>query len=334
MTNAAKPTCPNCHAAVPAGARQCSVCKLEVSQMRAFAAAKMAARRKGLATTEVEEASPPFYQALLRPVFILPLVICAAIVLFFVMRPAKADPWQRLPASQMDAAKEFLTHISKGTDDGYEKAYGLVAPSVKRPKDSEELGKYRQLYHVMNNYLATEFGKDWITLLNLQADPANNEFVLAKIGPETLHLRITQEVPPEKMKGDADRRYGVHNIEEFDIEDAAALQKAAGIMGIVRGVAGAGAENNLQTIMGARGGNRRESKMQTKLRILPNLRNPRAVVRMTVINAWPVRTDPVIRARLDQISKDGRYPNDVQQTARDVLADNISDEELIAAGVE
>jgi hypothetical protein len=325
-------TCPNCHAAIPPTARKCSVCKLEVDQMRAFASAKAAARRKGMATTQVEDSGPPFYKNLLRPIVIFPAVL-AILLIYYLARPAAPGAWTRLPKTQLDAAREILTDISQG-DPGYVKAYDLIAPSAKNPKDRDDIGRYRQLFHVMNTYLSTEFGSDWITTLNLQADKNNNDLIEAHIGAETLHLRAVLQTPADKLKDD-NRHYAIEGFDEFDIHDAADMQKMAAITGLVGGVAGPAALNNLETILGAAGGGgHRESPMTRKLRILPNLRNPRAAVRRTVLQAWPLRHDPVIRARLQSIIADGRFQGDVIETAKQVLQDNVPEEDLIAAGVE
>ena len=43
--------------------------------------------------------------------------------------------------------------------------------------------------------------------------------------------------------------------------------------------------------------------------------------------------DPVVRARLKAIAEDQRYQPDVIETAKQVLQENVPDEDLIAAGV-
>jgi len=308
------------------------VCKLEVAQMGAFARAKLAARQKGLGTTKIESDRVPYWKMVLRPIVIVPAIIVCGLVLYFT-RPTPPPAWESLPPTQMEAARQVLADISTGKDEGYDKAYALIAPSAKDSKDSDDIGKYRQLFHVMNNYLSSEFGSDWMTITTLEAEKGDADLIAAHIGPETLHLRAQQQTPAEKLK-ERGSHYAIEGVDEFNIADAADLQKMAGITGVLRGEAGQGAVNNLQTILSAGGGNRHESPMHRKLRILPNLRNPRSVVRRTVLQAWPLRKDPVIRARLEQIATDGRYPVDVKDTAEQVLKNNVPDEDLIAAGVE
>jgi hypothetical protein len=301
--------------------------------MRAFAAAKLAARRKGVGATQVEStgSGAPFYKNFLRPIVIFPALI-AILLVYYLTRPAAPAAWTKLPKTQLDAAREILTDISKG-DPGYYKAYDLIAPSAKNPDNRDDVGRYRQLFHVMNTYLSTEFGSDWIDTITLQADKNNGDLIEAHIGPETLHLRAVLQTPADKLN-DNNHHYAIEGFDEFDIHDAAAMQQMAAITGILGGVAGPGAVNNLQTIIGAAGGNQRESPMVRKLRILPNLRNPRTAVRRTVLQAWPIRRDPVIRARLQSIVDDQRYQPDVIQTAQQVLQENVPEEDLIAAGVE
>jgi hypothetical protein len=325
--------CPNCETPLKPGARRCASCKLEVANMRAFAAAKSAAKRKGLATTQVEsnDRGTPIYRQFLRPIVIVPLVLVALLAIYFT-RPSPAPAWTRLPTSPTNAAEELLRNISVGSDAGYDRAYALIAPTAKNPENRDDIGRYRQLFHVLNNYLRIEFGTDWITQLSLQVDKNNSDLVAAHIGPETLHLRTLLQTPPEKLT-DKNRHYAVEGIDEFSVADAAEMQKMAAITGGLGGVAGQGAVTNLQTILGAGGGNRRETPMQKKLRILPNLRDPRAAVRRTVLHTWPIRQDPVIRARLQAIVNDGRYASDVIATAQQVLQENVPEEELIAAGV-
>ena len=78
-------------------------------------------------------------------------------------------------------------------------------------------------------------------------------------------------------------------------------------------MAGQAAIDNLQTMIGAAGGSRRENPMQKKYRLLPILRNPREVSWQAVVQAWPIRKDPVIRNRMNQIISDDRYDPQVKK---------------------
>ena len=90
----------------------------------------------------------------------------------------------------------------------------------------------------------------------------------------------------------------------------------------------------IEGILNAGGAQRRETAMQTKLRLLPSLRNPRNVNKYEVYQTWPVRKDPVIRRRLNAMVHDERYDGGIRQVAQEVLNNAVSDEELIAAHVQ
>jgi hypothetical protein len=98
-------------------------------------------------------------------------------------------------------------------------------------------------------------------------------------------------------------------------------------------VAGQGAIDNLQTIIGARE-SQRLTPMQRKVKLLPIVRDPRTTTRQVIIRLWPVRQDPVVRARLEAIGNDDRYAPVMKQTAKAVLTETVPEEELIAVGVE
>ena len=182
MTTARAPAkiCPNCNAPVPVGARQCRACKLAVSQMAAFAAAKQVAQRKGFKGTRVESGGRPLWR---HPMVLAGVAICVLVTAFVLTRRPAPPPWSRFPATNLDAARELLTNISKGDDDGFDRAYALVAPSVKHADDSDEPAKYEQLYLEVNKYLAGEFGQDWINTTTFQADPADANVVIARRWP-------------------------------------------------------------------------------------------------------------------------------------------------------
>jgi hypothetical protein len=74
--------------------------------------------------------------------------------------------------------------------------------------------------------------------------------------------------------------------------------------------------------------------MQTKVRLLPTLRNPRLLSRRVLLETWVVRKDPVIRRRLEMIEGDSRYEQATRESAKAVLEDNVPEEELIAISVD
>ena len=324
-------TCPNCAASFSPSSKQCPICKLETEKMDAFAAAKQAARKRGLQTTKVEEASTPLWR---RPAFIgglLALLLIGAVV-FKLMGPGGPPPWMAYPSTKEDAVKALFADIAVGDDPGYDKAYGLIDPKSRDPDDTDEKGHYRQLYHEVYRYLSGEFGSGWLSTLTIEQDAANSNLMIAHVGLETLHVPVVQETPPDKLN-DSNHHYAVTGIQEFDIHDAAGYQKTAGVMAVVGAEAGAGAVRSLTAVIGAAGASGHETPMQTKLRLLPILRDPRETTKYVIYQTWPVRKDPVVRHRLDAINGDDRYPMEFKEVAKEVLNDSVSEEELIAAHV-
>jgi hypothetical protein len=116
------------------------------------------------------------------------------------------------------------------------------------------------------------------------------------------------------------------------MQDAASMQQAEAITGYLKLYGAQGSINQLQSIAGA-SESRRMTAWQRKVSILPIVRNPRTVTRQAIIRLWPIRKDPVVKARLESIAEDGRYDNLIQQTAREVVNEKVSEEELIAVGV-
>jgi hypothetical protein len=323
--------CPNCSAAIPNGARQCLVCKMEVSQMIAFAAAKEAARRRGVRKTEVEESAPPWWRQPMAITAMVVVALVASIIIWKVTRPLAPPWWTLFPTTQDDAVNQFMNGIAVGDDPGYDKSYALVAPSVKDPKDSDEQGKYRQLYHEMYKYLSI-FGSHWEGSMKIEQDPTNSDLMLVHVGPETLHVMTSLQTPADKLT-DANHHYAIMGIGEYDISQAASQQQMEGIKGFLRGEAGDAAVRNVESVLGAEGAPRHETPMQAKMRLIPLLHDPRTTNKYEIYQTWPNRKDPAMRWQLDEMTKDQRYQPDFQQTAQEVLDDKVTDEELIAAHV-
>jgi hypothetical protein len=299
--------------------------------MAAFAAAKQAARKKGLQTTQVESAGTPLWRHPLILAGIAALLLAAFIVakLTGVTGP---PPWSLYPSTKEAAVQQLFTDIAVGDDPGYDKAYALIAPSARNPDDSDEKGHYRQLYHEVYRYLSGEFGADWLSTLQIEPDATNSDLMIAHIGLETLHVPVVQQTPPDKLTG-SNTHYALTGISEFDISEAAGFQKTAGVMAVLGAEAGQAAVRNLTAVIGAAGASGRETPMQTKLRLLPILRDPRVLSKYEIYQTWPIRKDPVVRHRVQTIVDDDRYPMELKEVAKEVLTDSVTDEELIAAHV-
>jgi hypothetical protein len=340
-SNRSTRACPNCKAVVPAGSVKCPGCQLEVAKMAGFLAAMRAAQKKGLAKTEIEkprarQPEPGRYDGANDRPSIIPKLIMVALLLAVVAgayvyftRP-KIPAWSTLPSTAEGAARALLQHIATGESTEYDKGYAMLAAEAHDKEDDDERGHYRGLFHAVHMYLTGEFGPGWETTMALSPDPKDANVIRAAIGPETLHVRVSQQTPADKLAS-AGEHYGIVGIDEFDVRDAASYQSAEARMGVVRGVAGQGAVDNIKSVLGA--SNFREGRVQKKLRLLPILRNPRETNWKTIIQAYPLHDDPVMRARLTQILGDERYDPTVREKAKNVLDDRVTDEDKIAAGV-
>jgi hypothetical protein len=301
--------------------------------MAGYAAAKKAAQQRGIKTTSVEERRAPLVSAgtIVKAVLLVALLggIAWLGLHFFGPKPPR---YVKFPKTAEASVQEFLTHISKGEDKDYDQAYGLVADSARNPNANDDIGDYRQIFHIMNLYLTHEFGKDWITKTQLAADPADPSTIVAHVDLETLHVRTADQTPPAQV-AKLGSHFGILGIDEFNVADAAGFKQTKGIEGILRMYGAEGSIRDLEVIRGASGEPNNETPMQKKLRLLPIVEDPRTVTWKSVVLFWRIRTDPVVRARMTQILNDGRYDPEIQRKADDLLKDKTSEEERVAAGV-
>jgi hypothetical protein len=326
-------TCPNCNTVLTPGSRQCRVCKLEVSKMAAFAAAKQAAQKRGIKTTAVETGQVPAWRSPANMI----KVVCLLAFLgglgwlgyhFFGPKPPR---YLQFPATAQEAAQLFLTRVNGG-DATYDSAYVLIADSVRSKKASDDRGDYVQIFHIVNEYLTAEFGQDWITQTKFAPDPADPNKIIAKVALETLHIRTAQQTPPDKMQQDGPH-FGILGIEEVDVSYVGDLQQMAVIRDLIRAGAGQGALSNLDSIIGSNEANRHQPKFIKKMELLQVLRNPRATNWRVVLQSYPLRDDPVIKARLTAIVGDDRYDQTPRDKAKEVLADKVDESEMTGIGL-
>jgi hypothetical protein len=264
------------------------------------------------------------------------ILLVATVVALMFAGGQKRPAWMDYPVGREKAVRDFMLAVGAGEDADLHEAYKLLAPSVKHPQDRDDEPNYHQVFVEVNKYLSGEFGKGWVGDMTVNPSTDDPDLVEVHVGVETLHVRVEQETPAA-VAASYNTRYGIVGINEFDVADAQAFQAMEARMGVIRGVAGDAAVRNLQGILAAAGNggrNQHETRMQTKLRLLPNLRDPRSVYRRTVLETWVVRKDPVIRRRLEMITQDGRYARDVQESAKAVLQDNVPEEELDAISVD
>ncbi len=312
-------TCPNCSAFVPADRRACISCRLAVEKMDGFLAAQKAAKRRGFARTDVENSGPPFF---LRVGFIIKAIFLLAIVAivgyFFIPKPPR---YMAFPNSPTGTVQQFLQDISAGDNPGFDKAYTLVPDSIRNLKNSDEHGDYVQIYDEMNKYFAGEFGTDWLTQTTFAADPNDPNVVVASVALETLHIHTADQVPPDK-KSQQGSHFGITGIDEFSIAWAADFQQMEGIMGSLHMLTfGSGAGEQISGLISSFENNRHVAPMVKKIGVLEALHNPRNINYRQVMQAYPFRTDPVMRNRLALVTKDERYDEQTRSLAQQVLDD-------------
>jgi hypothetical protein len=329
MAKIAGRKCPKCMTVVLPGREKCPRCGLPVAQMDSLDAKIDTARRQKQKAVEAAAATP-FWKS---PVMFagLFLLLLIGVGLYFAFGRPKPEPWRAYPTTREAAVRQLMEGIATGKDEGYLKSYAVVAQSMKDPKNSDEEGQYRQVFHELYKYLSGEFGPDFGTTMTIEQDPQFASGLIVHVGLETLHVGTDEQTPPELIASAGDH-YGVSGFSEFNMQDAASMQQAEAITGYLKLYGAQGSINQLQSIAGA-SESRRMTAWQRKVSILPIVRNPRTVTRQAIIRLWPIRKDPVVKARLESIAEDGRYDNLIQQTAREVVNEKVSEEELIAVGV-
>ncbi len=321
--------CPSCGAVVPKSASACVNCKLDVARMDSYKGARTSAAQR-IAAAE-SAANPPFWKSPSVIAGAVLLIAIAAFITWRLTRPTPPPAWTRFPTTQDELATQLMQDIAVGDDPGYDKAFALIAPSSHDPQDGDERGHYRQLYHEIFKYL-NNFDPQWVASMKIEQDPTNPDTMLVHVGPETLHVGTQLQTPADKLN-DTNKHYALTRIAEYDVSDAANMSAGEAQKAVIRSMAGQGAVNNIEAIAGA-GGHAHETPMETKMRLMPVLLNPRNVNNFEIYHTWPLRKDPAIRWALDRITSDGRYANDAQSIAKEVLDEKVTEEELIAAGVE
>lgn len=323
--------CPKCGSIVPAGHMRCLVCRLEVARMDAL---EGDASRRRAKEQRRRDSGPPWWTS--KAVIFGALLLVAAIVAVMFAGSQKKPAWMNYPLGKDLAVSHFMNDIAGGQSEDLDHAYKLMAPDVIHPKNPDDEAAWQQLYVEINKYLTGEFGNDWPEHMTINPSEDDSDLMDVHVDVETLHVRVQLQTPTASLTG-ANGRYAIVGVNEFDISEARAFQAREAQMGVIRGIAGDQAVKNLQNIIagaGNGGRNQHESRMQTKMRLLPNLRDPRSVYAQTVLQTWVVRKDPVIRRRLTMITQDGRYTPQVQQYAKQVLDNRVDEADLDAVSVD
>lgn len=326
--------CPACETFVPAGRRHCPQCKLESAKMDGYEAAKRAAQSRGFTGTKIQVSRADIIRRAVRITTWLLVIAAVGYGGYSIYAWLHPPPrYLQYPNTAEGTVREFLNLVSNGDDKSLDRAYFLVADSVRDPKASDDRGDYRQIFDVMHNYLASEFGDDWLAGARYAPDPADpNTFVL-HVSMETLHIRVAQQTPADKEK-EQGPHYGFLGVDEFNVNDGPDYRKMAGIEGVLRGVAGQGAVDMLNSVLASGANKWRGPPMVKKVGLLAVLRNPHNINWKDVIQTYPLRNDPVMRARLTRVTADDRYDQVIRDKAKEVLDDKVTEEDRIAAGLE
>lgn len=321
--------CPRCGAIVPKGQFRCLVCRLEVSRFDATEAELTPKRRREEAA---RSAGGPWFTR--KPPLIAAALVIALLISLLFLRGKPAHPaWLDFPSSKELAASTFLSAVSTGREQDAKDAYALIAPANKNLKDPDDYALYDQTFTEVNKYLSGEFGDGWFRTATFTQDPDDPNVVDAHIDVETLHIRTALQNPPG-TENPGNLHYAIAGIDEFDIHDATDFQHMEAVTGAMRMLGASGSQvKQLGSVLAA-GQPRHETRMQAKIRLLPAFRDPHRLLRRALLEAWPVRKDPVIRRRLQMITTDGRYDPLNQETAKKILTNQVDEEELVAIGLD
>lgn len=323
--------CPVCSTALVAGAAKCGACGMEVSRMADYRLAKAAAAQKQRGEASVLAARERHWH---RKMVYLVLLVALGFGLTFLIPRSGSEPWRALPLTPEDAVRTYLTLIARDDTSAHRQAYAMVNPAAKDKDNKREPDLYLQFYHDIHRYLSSEFGNDWASTATLRAEkgkPVTVRVGTAEVG-ETLHVEL-EDLAPSPKRADGLHGYAINAITEFNVNSAARSNQLEGALGGMRMLgAGSGAADVIRGISGTQGNYARETAMETKMRLLPQIRNPRSeFIDHAVLQLWKVRDDPLVRARLREIGADERYAPVTRQRAKSVLDGTASEEELNAA---
>jgi hypothetical protein len=327
--------CPACGAPLLEGRLQCVGCGLPRSKMADVLLAKKNAKTGGIPSETLLRIT--------KYVVVLAIVIgVIAGVIYHYTKPV-AEPWKAYPNDRTALVQKFFELIATDDPTEHDKAYALISATAKDPQANDERGAYRQLFHDMYAYFAGEFGPNWIATLQIQnvGNPGEPMQSIVTVGTDVLHLDIDPQLapnqnmstlatmPPEKLN------YGVHDIQEFSLDDVGKSMQMGIAKGLLRGYGAQGSINQLEGIAAAGGGAPlHETPFEAKRRLLPIIRTGKdAAINRALYQLWPIRTDPTVQRRLQIILDDPNYPEDYKKIAKEVKDGTASDEELIAAGV-
>ena len=349
---AALPRCPVCNSVVPATRTACVSCGMEVSKMEdyrkaAAAAAKRAGKTNGSGRAAIstvragggEERSGGSGRVIKRVVGVLVVILVLSLAVYFIMWLfAKPLPWKALPTDQKAAVENYVNLVGDDEaagDASHKKAYTLIAASSKDPDDKNEPDLFLGYHHDVYRYLWSITGDPkWQESAKIEPDAKQANTFVVTVGPEVMHVQVVDESPVD-VGARGEHHWAVTPFLEIDPRSpgrtGSGPNEAA--VGGLRMLGAGGSERTIRGIIGM-GGRAHESVMDKKMKILPLLNQPRSgdLDRMVIL-LWSIRTDPTVKWRLEEISKDERYEPSVRLRAKQVLDGSLSEEDRAAAGV-
>ncbi len=257
----------------------------------------------------------------------------------FATSNKKGVAWKKYPTSRTILVKRFFGYVSTDTNADFAKAYKLLALSRRRAKNAHP-GHYYQRFHDLDQYLAGEFGPQWIDRLKVvrkqqELNGKLHTVMVAVVDTERFHVFVAPQVPKGFHPG-GPTHYGLLAIREFQFSGGAASQRLGIINSYVGGFYGAtGSANQIRGLAAAFGGSdANETPWQIKQRLLPIVEDPHGTaLRQCIYQLWPVRNDPTVRRRLYKIIHDPRYAPNIRTDARSVYNGTASAAILIGNGV-
>ncbi len=354
--------CPACHAVLTRGMRECPQCKMEVARMKDYVMAMRHAQKKA-AEQKSSGASAPIGKArtivpasqleqndneqrarssmnheMMRAAKYLIALIVVIVAGIWVYQTffKTVDPWLNYPTDQRALLTKFFQIVHTDNRKEHEKAYALISLYRRDAKDDTQHGQYLQLFHDVDRYFITLFGPNYIN--EIRFEPEGNvpdaATWIAAVRTEKMTIDLEPQTPPDKQKPGEPKRWGIVAIREFPLGNSSRSQQMGAIGGVLRGLGAGGSAEQIQGIAAVTTDFSRMSPAEIKQTLMPIITNPRATGLIRgIYQTWYVRKDPTIRATLESILTDARYPDEVKRVAKQVLDERVPEEELIGMGV-
>lgn len=336
--------CPVCGALILPGRTRCISCNKVLSGDPTAGANRQAAARAR--SFRVDDDTEPSLIVRLRKPLIwsgIILVLCGGIYWAYSKATAHTNAaYKKFPHNRTKLVRDFFTYVSTDTNSEFRKAYDLISLTRRRPHKSNRQGHFWQRFHVLDQYLASQFGPQWVQRLRIVkkhvagAKGSPTRYVV-HVDTEVFHMRIAAQVPRgAKTPPTTGRRYGIIGMREFALSGGAKSQTLGLVNAYVGGFYGAtGSAAQINGLHAAFGGSdANETPWQIKHRLLPIVVDPRATaLQQCIYQLWPVRNDPTVRRALLKIMHDRRYSTHIRHVATAVYTGRAHEADLVGNGV-